>query len=47
MVLSLGDFNGLVRKRIDRFDGMHGGNDFGEVNVEGEMLLEFCNEKEL
>ena len=47
MVLDLGSFNGHDENRIDRFEGIHGRNSFGKRNVEGEMLLEFCNEKEL
>ena len=47
MVLGMGDFNGHVGKRIDGFESIHGGNGFGERNVEGEMLLKFCDEKEL
>ena len=33
MVLSLGDSNGHVGKRIDGVEGIRGGNDFGEKNV--------------
>uniref|UniRef100_A0A0L8G5Q4 Endonuclease/exonuclease/phosphatase domain-containing protein n=1 Tax=Octopus bimaculoides TaxID=37653 RepID=A0A0L8G5Q4_OCTBM len=29
------------------FEGVHGGNRIWERNVEGRMLLEFCDEKEL
>ena len=47
MVLSLEDSNGHVGKWIDGFEVIHGRNDFGERNVEGEMLQEFYNEKEL
>jgi len=47
LVLGLGDFNGHVGKGIEGFEGVHGGNRFGERNVEGRMLLEFCDEKEL
>ncbi len=47
LVLGVGDFNGLVGKWIDGFEGVHGGNGFEERNVEGRMLLEFCDEKEL
>ena len=38
----MGDFNGHVGKRIENYDGVH-----GERNVEGKILLEFCDEKEL
>lgn len=47
LVLGMGDFNGHVGKRIDGYEGVHGGNGIGERNVEGRMLLEFCDEKEL
>ena len=40
LVLGMGDFNGHVGKRIEGYEGVHGGN------VEGKML-EFCDEKEL
>ena len=45
VVLGLGDFNGHVGKRIDGFDGVHGGYEIGKKNVEGRRLLEFCDEK--
>ena len=47
LVLGMGDFNGHVGKRIEGYEGVHGGNGIGERNVEGKMLLEFCDEKEL
>ena len=47
MVLGLGDFNGHVERRIDGFEGVHGGYGIGKRNVEGRRLLEFCDEKEL
>ena len=47
LVLDMGDFNGHVSKRIEGYEGVHGGNEIGERNVEGKMLLEFCDEKEL
>ena len=47
LVFGLGDFNGHIGKNIDGFEGVHGGNGFGERNSEGRMLLEFCDEKEL
>uniref|UniRef100_A0A0L8H466 Endonuclease/exonuclease/phosphatase domain-containing protein n=1 Tax=Octopus bimaculoides TaxID=37653 RepID=A0A0L8H466_OCTBM len=43
----MGDFNGHVGKWIQGFEGVHGGNGIGERNVEGRMLLEFCDEKQL
>ena len=47
LVLGMGDFNGHVGKRIEGYEDVHGGNGIGERNVEGKMLLEFCDEKEL
>ena len=47
MSFGLGDFNGLVRRQIDGFEGVHGGNGIDEKNVEGRRLSEFCDEKEL
>ena len=47
LVLGMGDFNGHVGKRIEGYEGVHGGNEIGERNVEGKMMLEFCDEKEL
>ena len=46
LVLGMGDFNGHVGKRIEGYEGVHGGNGIGESNVEGKML-EFCDKKEL
>ena len=46
-VLGLGDFNGHVGKSPEGFEGVHGGNGIGERNVEGRMLLEFCDRKDL
>ena len=47
VVLSMGDFNGHVGRRIDGFEGVHGGYGIGEGNVEGRRLLKFCDEKKL
>ena len=47
LVLGIGDFNGHLGKQIEGYEGVHGGNGIGERNVEGKMLLEFCDEKEL
>ena len=46
-VMILGDFNGHVGRHIDRFDGVHGGCDAGQNNLEGIMSLEFCLDKKL
>ena len=47
VVLSLGNLNGHVGRRIDVFEGVHGGHGVCKKNVEGTRLLEFCDEKEL
>ena len=43
----MGNFYGHVGRRIDGFEGVHGGYGIGKRNAEGRRLLEFCNEKEL
>ena len=47
LVLAMGDFNGHVGKQIEGYEGMYGVNRIGKRNVEGKMLLEFRDEKEL
>ena len=47
LTLGIGDFNCHVGKKMDGFEGVHGGNGIGEQNLEGSMLLEFCNQKDL
>ena len=47
MILSLGDFNGHVGKRINVVEDVHGGYDIGERKIEGKRLLEFCVLKDL
>ena len=47
VVFKLGDFNGHVGEEIEGFEGVHGGNEIGQRNAEGRMLLEFCDEREL
>ena len=37
----LGDMNGHVGRDMDGFEGVHGGNGFGDRNAEGEAILEF------
>ncbi|XP_067052694.1 uncharacterized protein [Acropora muricata] len=39
LVLSMGDFNGHVGKRIEGYENVHGRNGTGKRNVEGKMLL--------
>ena len=46
MILGLADLNRHIGKRIDGFEGAHGGYGIGERNVEGRRLLDFCNERE-
>ena len=41
LVMSLGEFNAHVGRRIDVFHGVHGGCGVGQRNLEGGMLLEF------
>ena len=38
----LGDMNGHVGRDVDGFEGVHGGNGFGDRNAEGEAILEFA-----
>ena len=45
LVLGMGDFNEHVGKRIEGYEGVHGGNGIGDRKVKGKML-EFCEEKE-
>ena len=47
VVFGLGDFNGHAGEEIEGFEGVHGGNEIGQRNAEGRMLLEFCDEREL
>ena len=46
-VFRQGDFNGHVGEEIKGFEGVHGGNGIGKRYVEGRMLFEFCDEREL
>ena len=38
----LGDMNGHVGIDVDGFEGVQGGNKFGDRNAEGEAILEFA-----
>ena len=38
---------GHVEKGGDGYEGVHGGNVFEERNLEGRLLWEFCDEKDL
>ena len=35
----LGDLNGHVSRDVDGYEGVHGGNGFGDCNAEGEVIL--------
>ena len=41
MIFGLENFLG---RRIDGFEGVHGGNEIGKINIEGRRLLKFCAE---
>ena len=45
LTLEIGDFNGHVGKKMDRFESVHWGNGIGKRNLKGRMLLEFCDQK--
>ena len=47
LILGIEDFNGHVGKKMDGFESVYGGNGIGEQNLEGRMLLKFCNLKYL
>ena len=42
-----GNFNAHVGEDADGFEMVHGGNGFGERNMEGEMMLECAEANEL
>ena len=42
MNVVLGDMNGHIGRDMDGFEGVHGGNGFGDRNAEGEAILEFA-----
>ena len=46
-IFSLAGFNGHVEKFVESCESVHGGNGFGNRNLEGRTLLEICDEKEL
>ena len=46
LTLGIGDINGHVGKKVDGFEGIHGGNGIGE-EIWNILLLEFCNLKNL
>ena len=39
----LGDLNGHVGRDMDGFEGVHGGNGFGDCKAEGEAILQFAS----
>ena len=47
LTLEIGDFDGQVGKKVDRFEGVHRGNGIGEFNLEGRMLLDLWDQKDL
>ena len=47
LTMGIGDFNDYVGKKVDGFEGVHGGNGIGEQNLKDRMLLEFCDQKNL
>ena len=47
LVMCARDFNGHFGRHIDGFNRVYGGYGVGQRNLEGRMLLEFCQEKEL
>ena len=38
----LGDLNGHVGRDVNGYEGVHGGNRYGDHNAEGEAILEFA-----
>ena len=42
LVVCLGDVNGYIGWHIDGFDGVHVGFVVSQRNLEGIMILEFC-----
>ena len=47
VLICLGNFNGHIGKKVDEFEGVHGGFGIGKKNVEGRLLLKFCVEKSM
>ena len=47
LTLGIRDFNGHVRKQMDGFESVYGENGIGQRNLEGRMLLKFCDQKDL
>ena len=47
VLICLGDFNGHIGKKVDGFEGVHGGFGIDKSNLEGRLPLEFCVEKDL
>ena len=39
----LGDFNGHVGRSANGYEGVHGGQGWGDRNKEGEKILEFAD----
>ena len=45
VLIFLRDFNGHIGKKVDGFEGLHGGFEIGKRNMEERLLLEFYVEK--
>ena len=45
--IPLGDWNGHVGEKADRFEDVHGGFDYGTRSSEGERILEFARANNL
>ena len=45
LVLCMGDFNGHVGKRIEGYEGVHGRNGIGEINVEGDAIWFYARQR--
>jgi len=42
-----GDLNGHVGRTADGYEGVHGGFGYGNRNLEGDLILEFCDANEM
>jgi len=42
-----GDLNGHVGRKADGYEGVHGGFGYGNRNLEGDLILEFCDATEM
>ena len=46
-LLICGDFNGNIGENAVRFEGIHGGHGFGNINIEVDIILEFATANNL